>query len=30
VASRKFALLQRLARRQLDRWAEPAVAAAAG
>ena len=30
VASRKFALLQRLARRQLERWAEPAVAAAAG
>jgi len=30
VASRKFALLQRLARRPLERWAEPAVAAAAG
>jgi len=28
VASRKFVLLQRLAKRQMERWTEPAVAAA--
>ena len=30
VASRKFVMLQRLAKQQMERWTEPAAVAAAG